>query len=201
MPDVHVEPVSTSHASEAHAADAELVARARTGDQRALNAIYRGHRRAVGRHLLMLTHDASAVDDLVQDTFVTAFSKLEQYTGNSRLGTWLHGIAVNIARNHRSKRTRRRGLFDRFVRPGVTQAASATADAGTREREALAALYRALDELTSDQREAFILRVIEDVPLQDAAEVLGAPIATISYRARQAQARVRQCLQDQGVTA
>lgn len=187
-------------AAEAYEADAELVSRARTGDRKALNAIYRTHRAAVGRHVLMLTHDASAVDDLVQDTFITAFDRLDQYTGSSRLSTWLHGIALNLARNHRAKGRRRRGLLERFWRRDEAESTEHP-EGAAREKESLAVLYRALDELDAGKREAFILRVIEQVPLHEASEVLGAPIATVSYRARQAETAVRQYLKQHGVEA
>lgn len=182
----------------AYAADAELVGRARTGDRRALNEIYKAHRAAVGRHVLMLTNDASSVDDLVQDTFLTAFDRLEQFTGTCRLGTWLHGIALNLSRNHRAKRRRRKGLLDRFWHREEKLSTEGPEEV-SRESDALRLLYAALDELDADKREAFILRTIEQVSLHDASEITGAPIATISYRARQAEAFVRRRLADQGV--
>ena len=184
--------------AEAYAADAELVGRARTGDRRALNEMYRAHRAAVGRHVLMLTNDPSVVDDLVQDTFMVAFDRLEQYTGTCRLSTWLHGIALNLVRNHRAKQRRRRGLLERFM-PRRERESSEGPEGATRERQALRLLYDALEELDTDKREAFILRVIEQMSLHEAAEVLGAPIATVSYRTRQAEAVLKRRLAEQGV--
>ena len=180
-----------------HADDAELAARARSGDRLALAEIYRRHRAAVGRHVLMHARDPAAVDDLVQDTFVTAFDQLERYTGRCRLSTWLHGIAINVARNHRRKQRRRRGLLQRVFAP--RESSPASAEEHTRERRAMDALYVALDALPSDQRDAFVVRVLEQVPLAEAAEVLGAPIATISYRARQAEQKVRTRLSQGGI--
>jgi RNA polymerase sigma-70 factor (ECF subfamily) len=172
--------------------EVELATRARLGERLAMAEIYRRHRRAIGRSLLLLTRDAAAVDDLVQDTFITAFARLPKYRGDCRLGSWLHGIALNVARNHRARRRRRQGLIERFLRPVTGPSRSPEHD--MQEREALSRLYAVLDELPDEQREAFILRVIDGVSLEEASKILGASLATISYRARRAEAVVRQRL-------
>lgn len=196
------EPERVERSEAARAADAELVARARTGDRLALAEIYRTHRKAVGQHLCMLTQDRATVDDLVQDTFVLAFGQLERFTGRSQLSTWLHGICINIARNHRRKHSRRRGILERvFGAQTEHEPRREAADETVREQAAMNALRDALDELPTAQREAFTLRVLEQLSLAEAAEVLQCPIATVSYRTRQAESRVRAYLDARGVTA
>ena len=176
--------------------DVELAARARAGERGAMAEIYRRHRRAIGRSLLLLVHDAASVDDLVQDTFVTAFDRIDRYHGECRLSSWLHGIALNVARNHRARRRRRQGLLERFMKPW-SRPVSPTPEHDLQDREALAQLYTVLDELPDDQREAFILRVIDGVSLEEASRILGASVATISYRTRRAETIVRQRLEGQ----
>ncbi len=180
--------------------DARLAARGHAGDRAALRAIYETHRHAVGRHVLLLTGDPSCVDDLVQDTFLTAFGRLDRFDGSSRLRTFLVGIARNLARNHLAKARRRRRLLDahRDQRPAVGSFAAAP-DETARGRQALARLYAALDRLPAAQREAFVVRVLERRPLDEAAAILGAPVATVSYRARKAETRVRAMLRDEGI--
>ena len=189
-----------SQAGGARGADLALAQRARAGDRRALGEIYESYRRGVGRHLLALVHDRAAIDDLVQETFVTAFAQLGRYDGTSRLSTWLHGIALNHGRNYLAKRRRRARLLGaQGAAPGTAPGAAAAADQAAREAQALDLLYAALDRLPAPQREAFVLRIIEQRPLKEAAEILRAPVATVSYRARQAEARVRELLAEQGI--
>lgn len=174
--------------------DVELVTQARMGERGAMAEIYRQHRRGIGRSLLLLTHDPSAVDDLVQDTFLTAFDRLDRYSGECKLASWLHGIALNVARNHRARGRRRQGLLRRWF-GGRSEASARTPERDLGERESLQQLYAVLDELPQPQREAFIVRIIDQIPLAEASEILGASVATISYRARKAEAIVRQKLE------
>ena len=189
-------PESASPASE----DLALVERARAGDRRALRRIYETQRRGVGRHLLRLLGDPAVVDDLVQETFVTAFRQLDRYDGTARLSTWLSGIARNLARNHHAKVRRRRHLLEAHgPGPGAMPQAAPAPDATARQRQALDLLYAALDTLPAPQREAFVVRILERRPLEEAARILDAPVATVSYRARKAEARVRALLRERGI--
>jgi RNA polymerase sigma-70 factor (ECF subfamily) len=191
--DRHLRAITGGSAGEAPPpqGDVELVTRARMGERGAMAEIYRLHRRGIGRSLLLLTHDAAAVDDLVQDTFLTAFDRLHRFSGDCKLSTWLHGIALNVARNHRARRRRRQGLLRRWF-GGRSEASSRTPERDLGERESLHRLWAVLDELPVAQREAFIVRIIDEVPLAEASRILGASVATISYRARKAEALVRQ---------
>ncbi|RMG96714.1 MAG: RNA polymerase sigma factor [Deltaproteobacteria bacterium] len=184
------------------ATDRMWVDRARRGDRLALRQIYERHRRLVGRYLLLLSGDRHAVDDLVQETFVTAFRRLDRYDGTCRLGTWLCGIGRNLARNHLAKRRRRQRLLEAHGEAlSHPTSAGAAADTAAREKEALDLLYAALDRLPAEQREAFVARVLERRPLADASRLLGVPVATVSYRARKAEEQVRKTLREWGIEA
>ncbi len=64
-------------------------------------------------------------------------------------------------------------------------------DRDLQAREDLARLQAALARLDDAQREAFVLRVVEQLSLEEAAAILGARVATVSYRARRAEEKVR----------
>lgn len=65
-------------------------------------------------------------------------------------------------------------------------------DRDLQAREELARLQAALARLDDAQRDAFVLRVVEQLSLEEAAKILGARVATISYRAKRAEAKVRE---------
>lgn len=173
--------------------DGALIGHAVAGDRDAQAVLYRRHAKAVQRHLLALTGDPRLVEDLLQDVFVTAFTCLAQFDRGRSLPAWLYGIAVQHVRNHRRKHRRRATLWSSFA--GAPPALAPPLDAVAAEGELVARLYRALDELDDPRREAFVLRVIELLSLEDAAERMGVPAKTVSRLARSAEQHVRRQLE------
>jgi RNA polymerase sigma-70 factor (ECF subfamily) len=138
----------------------------------------------------MLVGDRGRAEELCQDTFSVAFGHLDELRADASLAAWLHGIAFNLARADNARRRRRRGLLSRF-RKHVEPGPSPSADAGVMHDEVVARLRRAMDVLTDEQREAYVMRVLEDLPLHECARLMGVPVSTVSYRARRAEALVR----------
>ena len=158
-------------------------------DEPDLKAIYAEHAVAITRRLTHLTGDAELARDLTQDAFVTAFDRLASFRGDSGLGTWLHAIAFNHLRDRRKRARRELSVWDRLrSRPALPPAEP---DQKLQTQEELGRLQAALAQLPDAQRDAFVLRVVEGLSLEEAAKILGARVATVSYRARRAEERVR----------
>ena len=85
--------------------DVALVERARSGDTRAFERLYREHAGKVYGLCLRMTRDAALAEDCTQETFVNAWRALGRFETRSSLGTWLHRIAVNVALAKRRKAT------------------------------------------------------------------------------------------------
>ncbi len=172
----------------------DVVARAAADDRAARAELYRDHATGVARHLVALVGDLRVAEDLTQDVFVTAFDRLGTYDARVPVAVWLHGIAVNVARNH-WRRTRRRGsLWQRFaLRETIDERSPESIAEG---RELADRLYLALGRLDPAAREAFVLRVIEQMPLEEAARVLGVSAKRVSHRAVAAQRRIRAWLEE-----
>src|ERR1700746_662067 len=81
-----------------------LVQRARSGDRRAFERLYREHVGRVYGLCLRMTRDAHLAEDCTQDTFINAWRALGQFETRSSLSTWLHRIAVNVSLAKRRKR-------------------------------------------------------------------------------------------------
>ena len=75
----------------------ELVELCRRGDRQAQRALYDQTAEAIYRLALRMTRNADDAFDVAQDTYVRAFTRIEQFDGRSSLATWLHRIAVNEA--------------------------------------------------------------------------------------------------------
>ena len=86
---------------------AALVAAVRRGDAAAQAEFFERHKDAVARQVMRMTGDAGWVDGLVQEVFVSAFSRLDSFRGDASLSTWLHRITMNKVRNAWDSRRRR----------------------------------------------------------------------------------------------
>jgi RNA polymerase sigma-70 factor (ECF subfamily) len=170
-----------------------LIQAARDGEASALTAIYEHQAPLLMRRLRLYTGDPELAAELVQDTFVIAFGDLRRFAGRSSLSTWLHGIAFNLARQAVRKRARRREL--RSEHPGRLAAVRGSEpvdpEAAALMDEAADRLEAAIASLPLRLREAFITRVVERMPLREAATLLGVRVSTLSHRAKRAEAIVR----------
>ncbi|MGF1508834.1 MAG: RNA polymerase sigma factor [Myxococcota bacterium] len=168
--------------------DAVLVAAARSGDRKALEALFRRHApRANGlAHRLL---GGSGVDDLVQDAFLVAFRDLQQLQDPSKFGPWLAGIVARTAakRIRRLAIGRRLGLLgSNMMDPNdlVSDAAPPTV------RLELLEVYRIFHRLPTDVRVAFILHRVEGMTLDETAEAVGCSRATVKRRVRAVSERL-----------
>jgi RNA polymerase sigma-70 factor, ECF subfamily len=172
-----------------------LVARLERGDPNAVGELYDQHHAAVRAFAKRLVGDATATEDLVHDVFVALPKAIGRYRGESSLRTFLIGIAVNHARHHVRAATRRRNALVRLGREPEGTAGSPEHDA--RRHELAALLTRALDQLSLEQRVAFVLCEVEERTSREAAEIVGVPEATVRTRLFHAKKRLRALLEEE----
>ncbi len=162
--------------------DEELVRRAQRGDRWAEEAIYRRYVGTVyGTARRLLGHTADA-EDVVQETFVTAFSIWNQLKDSARVRQWLTQIAVRkVHRRFRRRKLLRALGLDRSIDDAPLELL-AKHDLSHEARESLGALARALRELPFDQRAAWMLRYVEGSSLEEVAEQCECSLATAKRR-------------------
>lgn len=204
-PGSHLRPVPslpgpTSAAAPPQKATTEqLVARAKAGEMSAWSRLYQDHYERVYRHVRALTGDAGLSEELVQETFVQALLKIASFDGRSMLSTWLHGVAINVVRNHwRSQRSTAKA----HARLEVIRSLDAGVqplDGALHQRQRVRALYAALELLPDHLRVAFVLRDLEGLTPEEAAEQLGISTGNLAVRASRARQRIRKQLVEWGV--
>ncbi|MEM6994806.1 MAG: sigma-70 family RNA polymerase sigma factor [Myxococcota bacterium] len=172
----------------------ELAQRLREGDRAAMQAAYAEHGPAVARTVRGLSCGAVGSEDLVQEVFVVAFTRIARFRDDANFGAWLRGIAVNVVRDHRRKESRRRGLTRRFALPAAD--VPDTPEDAVATRRLADRFWDAVDALPRRQREAFVLRVVEQHSLIECAAALGTSPKGVSRRALAAERRVRAALGD-----
>jgi RNA polymerase sigma-70 factor (ECF subfamily) len=171
--------------------DGELVEAARRGSTEAFSVLVGRHQAAVRGFLRRSCGNWADAEDLAQDTFIAAWSNLDQYGGAASFRAWLCGIAYRKALSHHRSGARR-AARDRVFVDG--QESAAAAEAG----EAVD-LARAMAELPLDQRAAVALCLAAGFSHSEAADAMGLPIGTVKSHVLRGRAKLLQALGENDV--
>lgn len=166
--------------------DADLVRRAREGDEWATETIYRRYVRLVASTAQRLLRSDSDVDDIVQETFLIAFEKLDRLVEPAALRGWLAQIAVS--RVHRRFRWRKFTRLWSATELGASLHDQATTDASPEQRAELALVDRALGRMPLKLRTPWVMRHVIGYQLEDIATACECSLATIKRRIKDAEA-------------
>lgn len=180
---------SLSTKSGAGPTDAALVVAARAGESWAQEALFVRHGKFVlGLSQRLLVHSDEA-EDLAQDAFVQAFTRLGTLKNPQAFAAWLGSIVVHTAH----KRLRRRKLLTRLgmrnpqpIDPDAVVSPNAPADVAADLRR----LYAVLESLSAEERIAIVLRRVEGLELTEVAERMRLSLATIKRRLSSAEQRL-----------
>ena len=171
--------------------DAELVQRVRQGNLEAYGLLMVRYRLRFGRYAFHLLGNESDAEDALQDAFFLAYRSIGQCREPARFGAWLFRILVNRCRTAAVRRRRdvaRRAPLEAADRIGVAQAAD---NSVTREE-----IQRALAALVPEQREAFLLKYVEELSYAEMVELTGAGESALKMRVKRACERLRDLLGD-----
>ena len=183
-------------ASNAELAD-DLVLRLQRADPGAVAEVYDAHHAAVRAFAKRLLGDAASAEDLVHEVFVSLPRAARKFRGDSALRTFLIAIAVNHARHHVRAAQRRRRAISAYGDAKLHESSDPEHEA--RRKELADLLTRALDALPIEQRVAFVLCEVEERSSREAAEIVGAPEATVRTRLFHAKKKLRLALQTEGL--
>ena len=172
--------------------DGALVRRTLDGDSRAFTELVDRHAAACLRFATRMLGERSDAEDAAQETFLRAFKALAHYDERLPFRTWLFSILINRCRTVLSQRMRRerRVVFDNeaLERSSVEAAQDAM--------ELREELNRAIATLPPEQREAFLLRHVEDLSYEEIMSVTGAGMSALKMRVKRACERLQQLLAD-----
>lgn len=174
--------------------DGAIVARVLAGDQEAFGHLVRRHQDELYHHARTLRIDHDAASDIVQDSFVAAYTRLAQCTDPDRFRFWVLRILRNRCLDYLRDIRRRSVALD-----DVTLVAKGTpgeAMAGSELRETIG---RALDALSADLREAFLMKHHEGRSYQEMAELADASVPAMKMRVHRAREALRESLLEAGV--
>jgi RNA polymerase sigma-70 factor (ECF subfamily) len=183
--------------------DADLAERIGRRDQAAFEILMRRHNGKLFRVARAILRDDAEAEDALQDAYVDAYRHIGEFRGGARLSTWLTRIVINQALMRLRKHKRSRVVVP-FGDAGVAEPDEAEADVAdersesppgaTLRAEIRRALERRIDELPIAFRTVFVMREVEDMTVEETAECLAIPAATVRTRLFRARALLREAL-------
>jgi RNA polymerase sigma-70 factor, ECF subfamily len=189
--------------AETDAGESALIARALARDGVALAEIMRRNNRRLYRAAWGILRDEQDAEDAVQDCYLKAFAALPSFRGDAALSTWLTRIAINEALMRRRKRQAQAASIGNVVplRPDDSPAAEAEEDpalspeAGAMRAQLRPYLQEAIGELPEDQRAVFVLRALEELSVEETAQILDLKPETVRTRFLRARRKLQERLQ------
>ncbi len=178
-----------------------LVARAQGGDLTAFNELVTQYERRIFRLARNITNNQEDAEDVLQDTFLKAYSHLNNFQGNSKFYTWLVRIAVNESlMKLRKRKSARTVSLDEGVDTGeetvVREIAVWEGDPEQRysQDEIRAILHEAVQSLRPTFRTVFVLRDIEELSTEETANALDLSVPAVKSRLLRARLQLREKL-------
>ena len=172
--------------------DAELVARVLAGEVDAYALLVRRYQDSYARFAARMLGSPDDADDALQSAFVRAFRKLKECRDPARFGAWLYQIVVNECRTlaFRRDRRERRMVRDEHDLDSV----AVEQETPTPLSRELGEIQKALNRIEADQREAFLLKHVEDLSYDEMAELTGVGVSALKMRVKRACDRLRELL-------
>ena len=170
--------------------DGALVRAALEGDPHAFGVLVERSRRDFGRYAVAMLGDADAAADAMQEAFIRAWDSLGDCRDPDRFRGWFFRILANQCRTALGKR-RPHVAVDEVEVPAPERT-----DAAALRDELAARLGAALDALTAEQREAFVMKHVEDRSYEEMAALLGVGEDALKMRVHRARDALRGLLGD-----
>ena len=187
--------------------DAALLARMQARDGAAFEVLMRRYNRRLYRVARSLLRDSAEAEDAVQEAYLSAYRSMGDFRAEAAVATWLTRIVVNECMTRARRHARRDNILPIVVLPaagtaeeGDTMPESPSANDGeTPDRALLRAELRALlesriDALPQDFRAVFVMRSVEELSVEETAQCLGIPEATVRSRHFRARSLLRESI-------
>ncbi len=172
--------------------DPKLVASVINGDIDAFSVLVERYRNLHFRFAVRMLGDHADAEDVLQSAFVRAYRNIRKCRQPEQFGAWLYRIVINECRTFAVRRGRRQRRFVSYRAVEPTALADPKGmDEGTAEE-----IQRALDMLPVDQREAFVLKHVEELSYEQMSDLTGVGVSALKMRVKRACERLRSILEE-----
>ncbi len=173
--------------------DAELIAAVLAGDIDSFAGLVRRYQDTCTRFAVRMLGSHVDADDALQSAFMRAFRGLRSCKDPERFGGWLYQIVVNECRTYASRQRRRELRFPPATDP-IEQAVAPGSEPEA-DNDVGGHVERALSMLPTEQREAFLLKHVEELTYEEIAEMTGVSISALKMRVKRACDALRNLLE------
>ena len=169
--------------------------RVQGGDKRAFDLLVMKYQNRIVKLVSRFVHDPMEAQDVAQEAFIKAYRAIDGFRGDSAFYTWMYRIATNAAKNYLVSQNRRPPA----VGVDAMEAEQYAVDTRLKEKatpeslvvtdELKAVIFKAIESLPGDLREAITLREMECMSYEDIAVIMDCPVGTVRsriFRARDA---------------
>lgn len=174
------------------ALDEELIEGCRRSERDAQVGIYQKYARKVYNTCIRITGNAADAEDVMQESFIEAFRKIDSYRGEGAFGGWLCRIAVNNAINHLRKYRNETSLEETFL--DVADDNNDEAEISENIFCRIEEIRKAIDLLPAGYRVIISLHLLEGYDHQEIAEITGASYGNVRTRYSRAKQRLMQII-------
>jgi RNA polymerase sigma-70 factor (ECF subfamily) len=183
--------------------DAELIRLTLTGNESAFAELVRRHQRRVAITIRSVVGELPQEDlaDIAQDVFLLIFKGLGSFRGEAQFGTWVTRIALRHCYREAKRRRKKRSIFQGFTpladqneTPEQRIPGTAKTDGAVMAGERQSEVARALQLLPEEFRTVLVLRIIEEMSVEEVAESLGISTGTVKSRLHRAKEKMRELL-------
>ena len=171
------------------------------GDQRAFEVLFRKYYDQVSRLVLSITKDHGLVDDIAQEVFLLVYRHLHKFRGQSAFKTWLYRIAVNETLRQAVRMKRWQPLPEGDFEPSMVPSTLVMFENGASPERVLldgeqqGLIQEALKSLKPAHRTILVLFYMEDLSVQEVAEILEIPEGSVKSRLYYARLGLKEALQ------
>jgi RNA polymerase sigma-70 factor (ECF subfamily) len=177
---------------EGGSSDAEIVARVLRGEVETFRVLVERYRDRYLRYALHMLGNREDAEEALQDAFTRAYRSLGRCEDPERFGAWLFRILVNRCRTAGARRGRRNRTFVADEGALLSAAAEHPAERDAWREE----IERALRQLRPEQREAFVLKYVEELGYDEMAALTGVGVSALKMRVMRACDRLRELLKE-----
>lgn len=175
-----------------HLDESELIERCRNGEQQAFSEIIRRYKGKIASTIFGMLGRCDEADDIGQEVFIRFYKSINNFRGESALGTYLTRIAINLSLNEIKRRKLRSFLsFEKLIEEGKD---IMDIDAKSNLDENKEIIQKAIHKLSAKYRSVLVLRLIDDYSTEETAKILNLPVGTVLSRLARAQIKLREYL-------
>jgi len=176
--------------------DDRLILQTLAGKSSAFESLIEKYQNRLFHSMTQVLRNSTDAEDIVQDAFVKAFTKLSTFRGGSQFYTWLYRIAHNSAISQIRKRKPTDSLdHDGGMAAATLEGQHVSPSQRLERQEENRQLTDALNRLKEEQRSVLVLRVMEGLDYDAIAEILDVPVGTVRSRLHRARAQLKEELE------